>query len=236
MSTARDDILGRIRTKLGAENRTASEQAVAARLAAPGPRGDDNPIPARGQVDYRARLDLFRVMAEGVDATVAEVASLDEVPAAVTSYLAEHNLPAEAVMSPDKRLDEIPWQDQPMLALRRGRAEDEDAVGITPVNAGIAETGTLMMASGPDMPVTLNFMPDTQIAIIRGGEIVGTYEEAWADLRRRTPLPGDGNFMPRNVNWVTGPSRTADIAKTLFLGAHGPRRLHIVIVDDGETA
>jgi L-lactate dehydrogenase complex protein LldG len=38
--------------------------------------------------------------------------------------------------------------------------------------------------------------------------------------------------MPRNVNWITGPSRTADIEQTLLLGAHGPQRLHIVIVDE----
>jgi L-lactate dehydrogenase complex protein LldG len=234
MTSARDDILGRIRAKLGPANRAASERAVAERLDNPGPRGDDNPIPARGQVDERARLELFCAMAKGVDATVAVVDSLNDVPAAVTEYLAEHNLPAAAVMSPDPRLDDIPWADRPMLALRRGRAENDDAVGITPVNAAIAETGTLMMVSGKDTPVTLNFMPDTHIAILRSSQIVGAYEEAWAGLRRRAPQPGDGNFMPRNVNWITGPSRTADIAKTLFLGAHGPRRLHIVIVDDGE--
>ncbi len=235
MKSARDEILGRIRTRLGAENRAASEQAVAARLSNPGPRGGDNPIPARGQVDARARLKLFQDMAEGVDATVDVVKSLADVPSAVAGYLAEHNLPAAAVMSPDPRLDDIPWADQPMLTLRRGAAVNDDAVGITPVNAAIAETGTLMMASGAETPVTLNFMPDTHVAVVRAGQIVGTYEEAWAALRQRTPRDGDGNFMPRNVNWVTGPSRSADIAKTLFLGAHGPRRLHIVVVDDGEA-
>jgi len=91
------------------------------------------------------------------------------------------------------------------------------------------------MTSGAETPVTLNFMPDTHIAIVRGGEVVGVYEETWQKLRDRSPREGDGNFMPRTVNWVTGPSRSADIAKTLFLGAHGPRRLHIVVVDDGET-
>jgi len=235
MSSARDEILGRIRTRLGAENRAASEQAVAARLGNPGPRGDDNPIPARAQVGERARLKLFQDMAEGVNATVDVVTSLVDVPPAVTGYLAEHNLPAEAVMSPDTGLDDIPWADQSLLTLRRGAAVNEDAVGITPVNAAIAETGTLMMVSGAETPVTLNFMPDTHIAVVRASEIVGTYEEAWAALRQRVPRDGDGNFMPRNVNWVTGPSRSADIAKTLFLGAHGPRRLHIVIIDDGEA-
>jgi len=232
MSSARDEILGRIRNKLGTERRAASEQAVAARLADPGPITGENPIPARAQVDARARLALFRDMAVAVDATVEIVKDAGAVPQAVSSYLAEHNLPAEAVMSPDPRLDDIPWDNQPMLTLRRGRAENADAVGITPVAAAIAETGTLMMVSGAETPVTLNFMPDTHIAVVRGGDIVGVYEEAWADLRTRTPRDGDSGFMPRAVNWVTGPSRSGDIAKTLFLGAHGPRRLHIVVVDD----
>jgi L-lactate dehydrogenase complex protein LldG len=75
-------------------------------------------------------------------------------------------------------------------------------------------------------------MPDNHVAIVRKSEIVGTYEEGWAKLRNRQPREGDGNFMPRTVNLVTGPSRSGDIDKTLFMGAHGPRRLHIVVVDD----
>ena len=121
-----------------------------------------------------------------------------------------------------------------MLSLRIGRAEDADSVSITPVWSAVAETGTLVLASGAETPVTLNFMPDTHIAIVRGDQIVGTYEEAWEDLRKRKRQMGDSNFMPRTVNWVTGPSRSADVAKTMFLGAHGPRRLHIVVVDSGE--
>ena len=234
MSTAREDILGRIRGKLGVDKRALSEQAVAQRLSRTGPQPGQNPIPARGQVGPRQRLKLFQEMAEGVDATVTVVNDLSEVPASVSSYLAMNNLPAEAVMSPDARLDDIPWADQPMLTLRRGAARNDDAVGITPVMAAIAETGTLMMTSGAETPTTLNFMPDTHIAVVRASQIVGTYEETWAELRQREPRAGDGNFMPRTVNWVTGPSRSADIAKTLFLGAHGPRRLHIVVVDDGE--
>jgi L-lactate dehydrogenase complex protein LldG len=49
---------------------------------------------------------------------------------------------------------------------------------------------------------------------------------------RKQQAGGGATLMPRTVNWITGPSRTADIEQTLLLGAHGPQRLHILIVND----
>jgi len=236
MSGEREQILGRIRGKLGKDNRATSEKAVADWMAKPGAKPEINPIPARAQLSGQPLADLFRDMVLASAATVDVVDDLKDVPAAVSGWLADHNLPAEAVMSPDPRLDDIPWAEQSMLTLRRDRAQTTDAVSITSVFSAIAETGTLMLASGAETPTTLNFLPDTHVAIVRKSEIVGTYEEAWADMRKRQLREGDGNFMPRTVNLVTGPSRSGDIDKTLFMGAHGPRQLHIVIVDDGEES
>jgi L-lactate dehydrogenase complex protein LldG len=234
MSGAREQILGRIRNKLGQEKKETSRQAVQDWMAKPGPKPEVNPIPARAQLDGEDLVDMFRTMVLASAATVDDVDNLQDVPAAISSWLAEQNLPAEAVMSPDKRMDDFPWDEQSMLTLRRDRAQVSDAVGITPVFSAVAETGTLMMTSGADNPTTLNFLPDTHVAIVRKSEIVGTYEEAWANIRLRQQQAGDANFMPRTVNLVTGPSRSGDIDKTLFMGAHGPRQLHVVIVDDGE--
>jgi len=110
--------------------------------------------------------------------------------------------------------------------VRRGVAEDGDAVSVTASFAAVAETGTLMLVSGPESPTRNNFLPETHVVVLRAGEIVGTYEEAWDRLRA-------ARAMPRVVNFITGPSRTGDIAQKLELGAHGPRRLHIVLVEDG---
>jgi L-lactate dehydrogenase complex protein LldG len=112
-----------------------------------------------------------------------------------------------------------------MLELRRGRAEDGDAAGITGAFAAIAETGTLMLISGAGTPTRNNFLPDTHIVVLRASEIVACYEDGWDRLRAAGP-------MPRTVNFITGPSRTGDIEQRLVLGAHGPRRLHIVLIDD----
>ena len=89
-----------------------------------------------------------------------------------------------------------------------------------------AESGTLMMVSGPDNPTTLNFLPDTHIVVVDADDIAGDYETLWTRLRSAF---GEG-VMPRTVNLITGPSRSADIEQTLILGAHGPRRLHVVVV------
>ena len=85
-----------------------------------------------------------------------------------------------------------------------------------------------MLTSGPDTPTTLNLMPDTHIVVMRADQIVGPYEDAWDRLRARQ---GD-KALPRTVNFITGPSRTGDIEQRIELGAHGPRRLHIVLVEE----
>src|SRR4029079_14158506 len=159
------------------------------------------------------------------NATVARVAP-SEVPGEVMAYLARNNLPAAAAMAPPPQLEGYDWTSQKMLDLRRGRAEASDHVAITGAFAGIAETGTLVTTSGSDHPVSLNLLPDTHVVVLREGDIVGGYEEVWQRLRARYGK----NAMPRTVNTITGPPRTGDIEQTIELGAHGPRRMHILVV------
>jgi L-lactate dehydrogenase complex protein LldG len=196
-------------------------QAAQARLAEP-PRG---PAVARADLPAEQRVDLFCRWAEFNDATVARVSNAD-VPGEVSAYLARNNLPAQAVMAPSPLLAGYDWDSQKMLSLRQGRAAATDQVAITGAFAGIAETGTLVMASGADHPVTLNLLPDTHVVVLREGDIVGGYEDVWARLRARYGK----DRLPRTVNTITGPSRTGDIEQTIELGAHGPRRMHILIV------
>jgi L-lactate dehydrogenase complex protein LldG len=229
MSGGRDDILGGIRKALK-RGRLAPDVVDALRARLEDPRR--NLIPARATaLDDAARIALFVAMAEEVQTTVARVAGLADVPGAVAAYLASENLPAEFVMAPDAALDAIPWDERPLLRRRRGKAEPGDHVSVTPAFAGVAETGTLMLTSGPETPSTLNFLPDTHIVVLRADQVLPTYEEGWTRLRER-------GAMPRTVNFITGPSRTGDIEQRIQLGAHGPRRLHIVLVDgqpaDGE--
>jgi L-lactate dehydrogenase complex protein LldG len=225
---ARDDILGGIRRGLGRGALAgAAAEAAAARVAA----HRRNLIPARAtSLDPAGQADLFVRMAEAVQTSVVRVGVEQDVPAEVARYLAAENLPAELAMAPDPSLDALPWTERPLLHIRRGKAEPGDAVSLTPCLAAIAETGTLMLISGETTPTTLNFLPDTHIVVLRAGQVVASYEDGWDLLRHR---PGDGPAaLPRTVNFITGPSRTGDIEQKIELGAHGPRRLHVILVGD----
>ena len=186
-------------------------------------------IPARSLVPHAEQIGLFIANVEREFGTVARLAVADDVPEAVAVYLAAQNLPSEIVIAPHPELRAMPWAERPLLRLREGRAEGGDAVSVQQAFAAISETGTLMLPSAPERPTTLNLLPDTAIVVLRAERVVGAYEEAW-DLVR-AELGG----MPRNVMLVTGPSRSADIEQALELGAHGPRRLHVVLVGGGAT-
>jgi L-lactate dehydrogenase complex protein LldG len=222
MSDARAQILNGIRRSLRrGELAGDARHDVESRLGQP-PRG---PAVARAALDQSGKVALFCQWAETNNATVARVDGAG-VPSEIVGYLARNNLPAQAAMAPSPQLDAYDWAEQKMLTLRKGRGEASDQVAITGAFAGIAETGTLVMTSGPEHPVTLNLLPDTHVVVLREADIVGGYEDVWERLRERYGKNG----MPRTVNTITGPSRTGDIEQTIELGAHGPRRMHIVVV------
>ncbi len=221
---SREAILGALRANLHrAADGGEGAKTVMKRLTTHAP----NLIPMRGQQDPSARVAFFEDHAVAADSTVVRVASAEDVPAAVARFLRAHNLPTRLVRAPDPRLDAIPWRQQRILTLEARSATENDAVSVTGAFGAVAETGTLVLTSGNASPTTLNFLPETHIVILWADQIDPDYESQWTRLRARY---GEG-MMPRTVNLVTGPSRSADIEQTLQLGAHGPRRLHIVIVD-----
>ncbi|MCH8002725.1 MAG: lactate utilization protein [Proteobacteria bacterium] len=228
MSAGRDQILETVRRSLKrgqGDGDDAARARVEARLSET-PRG---PVPARAQIPLAEQVDLFEAMAVEQAATVARVARPEDVPAAVADYLKAANLAPRIRLAPDPELEGLPWDGQPLLEVETGKAEAADQVSVTGAFAGVAETGTLLLVSGPRSPTTLNFLPETHIAVLRASRMVGPYEDAWDRVRA---LYGRGS-LPRTVNFITGPSRTADIEQTIQLGAHGPRRLHIVLIEDG---
>lgn len=220
----RDAILARMRQSLsvGADDEVR-RKTVSDRIKAHKP----NLVPARAQVPHKKQIELFREQAEAVQATVINVAKTDDVPAAVADYLRSQNLPQTIRHGDDPLINKLPWQKKtPTLEFNKGIADPKDEVSLSHATAGVAETGTLVLTSGSDNPTTLNFLPENHIVVIKANEICGSYEDAWAHLRKRA---GE-RTLPRTVNMVTGPSRTGDIEQRIELGAHGPRRLHIIIV------
>ena len=220
-AAARTAILANIRRSLGVTGAEAPRQFDVERRLAEAPRGVE---PQRGHGARADRLATFREEAERAQTTVAEVASLGDVPAEVARYLRDMNCPATLRMGADPRLAAMPWP-ATALEILNGPSDGDDLNAVTMAFAGVAETGTVALVSGPDNPTTLNFLPDNAIVVVRGDDVVAGAEAVFDRLRAAF---GKG-AAPRTLNFVTGPSRSGDIEQTLLLGAHGPRRLHIVI-------
>ena len=222
---ARDAILSRTRVALGKSSNDVERRAVVAERIKGGERGT---LPSRTQGDAARLKAQFVQMLEDAAATTKVIASAKDLPSAVAEYLKSQNLPARIRTGADPLLSGVNWSAVPTLEVVNGAAEDADQTGLAVAFAGASETGTLILASGQENPVTLNFLPETHIVVMPASRIRGAYEEAWDGVRDRF---GSGQ-MPRTINLITGPSRTGDIEQTILLGAHGPRRLHVIVVDD----
>jgi L-lactate dehydrogenase complex protein LldG len=222
--TAREQVFAAIRRSLGVTGQEATRRKEVEDRIASRPRGV---IPARGQGAPRERLDTFVRMVELAAGTVARLGALDDLPAEVANFLRRHNLPPAVRRGADPLLAGLPWE-------RAGTLEVSTALdagmlsSVSHAFAGVAETGTVVLASGTDNPTSLNFLPDNHIVVIDAKDVAGDYETVWQRLRETF---GDG-VLPRAVNLITGPSRSADIEQTLILGAHGPRRLHVIVVGE----
>jgi L-lactate dehydrogenase complex protein LldG len=224
--TARATLFASIRQSLGVTGDEPARRAAVADRLKQHPRGV---IPARGQLPPQERVKLFAEMVEAAAGTAATLPSADDVPAAVAALLRRHNLPMQIRRGDDPRLAALPWGNERTLEVSAGASDGHQLVSVSHAFAGVAETGTLVMASGLDNPTTLNFLPDTHIVVVDAKDIAGDYETVWARVREKFGI----DALPRAINLITGPSRSADIAQILILGAHGPRRLHVLIVGDG---
>ncbi len=222
--SGRDAILSRLRRSLAVSGDETERQGIVSERLDHSPKGI---IPKRGQLPREEKTALFIAQAEKVSASVERIASYDDLPAALQTYLRAHNLPSKLRRGADPRLSGVPWDRVPTLDVTIGPSDGSDAVGLSHALAGIAETGTLVLQSGDDNPTTLNFLPETHVVVVTADDIAGDMEAVWERVRA---LNGKG-VMPRTVNMVTGPSRSGDIEQKILLGAHGPRALHIIIVE-----
>jgi L-lactate dehydrogenase complex protein LldG len=218
--SSREDIIGRVRARLdrNATNAAPARAAIDATLAA----RTQGPRPAV-PVEKSALVAWFRDKSLAQSSTLDSVPTLVDAPAAVARYLDGMNLPLRVVIWPS--LAGLDWRAAGIEVAPRG-AVDSDLVGITGCFCAIAETGTLMACSAPDHPATVSLLPETHIALVPMSRIVPGMEDAWN--LARTEL----GSLPRAVNFISGPSRTGDIEQTIVLGAHGPYRVHLVIVEE----
>lgn len=171
----------------------------------------------------------FLTRATDMASTVERIATVGDVPAAVARYLDALDLPP--MLAQQKSHQGVCWPEFAALdwagaglAIEARPTVGNDRLGITGCFCAIAETGTLAFVSGPDTPTATALLPDTHIAVVRAERIVSGMEEAFALVRNEC------RGMPRALNMISGPSRTGDIEQTIVLGAHGPYRVHLLLV------
>lgn len=230
--SGRDAILGKLKSRLDRASDLSGVNAAREHIQA----HTKNLIPVRGDLTQEQRVALFCQEAEKVNASIVNVTSYDDIPSAVSDYLRSHQLPAQIKVTPDPRIKNLDWTAKTSLIVNDGRADGDDPVSVSHAVGGVAETGTLVLTSGPNSPTSLNFLPLDNIVVVASDDIAGNYEALWDVIRQRAIDNGTPGDLPRTVNWITGPSRTADIEQTLLLGAHGPQRLHIIIVENSSGA
>jgi len=220
---ARDAVLARVRKALAKSGDRAAARAEADAYVAAHGHGPRPAMPA-GLVDH------FLRRAVDLESTVERLEDRREVPAAVTRYVDALQLPA--ALSAQKSHAGVCWPEfadldwaGAGLDIQVRPTTGDDRLGITGAFCAIAETGTLVILGGPDTPTATTLLPDTHIAVVRADRVVSGMEEAFALIRQ------ERGGLPRAVNMISGPSRTGDIEQTIVLGAHGPFRVHILLLD-----
>jgi L-lactate dehydrogenase complex protein LldG len=219
MGSARDRILADLTQALGgaaAERRQAAERWL-----------ENSPLHPRPAV-AGSLVEHFIERLKHASGTFTSIPSLDHLGEEVIDYIRQHDLPMCLVIAADPPLDRLTWPKGLLVERRNGRPDD--ALGLCLAFAGVAETGSLVLVSGQSSPTTLNFLTDHHIVVLYRDRLLRHIEDAWVQLRTAYPE------WPRTVNFITGPSRTADIEQTLQLGAHGPRWLHVVLIERFESA
>lgn len=213
---AREMILGRLRGSLEVPREDPDAIAAEARALLPDatelqPKFDDR--------SNRARF-VEKITSERLTGTVDDAIDMAAAVDRVRQYLVRSNLPLRIAMPPMPALTSLDWGD---IAVHHDIVPDE-AVSVGLADFGIAETGTVVFASRPDNPTLYNYLPLHHVILIEAGKILRYMEDYWSRVR------ADGNVHPRNINFITGTSGTADIEAKNVRGAHGPRFMHVVIV------
>lgn len=150
--------------------------------------------------------------------------NMDEMTSTLSLLIQTNNL--NPVFCADQALYEILRKSG--IQIQNDRAEINNIrASVTTCEFLIARLGSVMVSSRTGHGRQLNIYPETHIVVAYSSQLVPDLKQAFTALKERYQ-----NRMPSMVNVITGPSRTADIEKTLVMGAHGPRELYVFLIDD----
>ena len=240
--TTRAEFLGSIRREMARAGGLFEAQPV----PRPADAGQAAEVVRRQMLErWPQALERFREEFERVDGVFHRVATLDEVPGVIRRIARERE--AKRVLS---------WHPGALgLDLRRSlgaeglavtvapegdpdaeaREQHRDAaaraeIGVTGVDFALAETGTLVLVSGRGRPRSTSLLPATHVAVFGRDRLVESLEQVGIMLEALHADPAR-TMSGAVINFITGPSRTADIELTLTRGVHGPKHVHAVFVE-----
>lgn len=214
--SARENILARIRRQTGKAGVTSESDLAAVRVHIS--RHERGPVPTFALHDP---VQHFIEECARLSTTITEVAGLADLTHEVARYIASASLQPRCVGWPE--FGALDWQAAGIHYDNRP-ANGNDLIGITGCFCAIGETGTLLLLGAPDTPKSTALLPETHICIVKKSRMVPTMEDAFKLMRNELGEP------PRATFFVSGPSRTADIEQTIVIGAHGPYRVHVVLI------
>jgi L-lactate dehydrogenase complex protein LldG len=216
--SARENILARIRHAQGRAGSEPTEaelaqvrESIARHAAGPQP---SIARPADPVAQFRAECDRLAT-------THSHAEEASEIPAEVARYLDANGLERRLVLWPE--FAALDWNAAGVAAEDRA-ARGDDRTGLTGCFCAIAETGTVLLLGSPATPKSTALLPETHICVVSRTRMISTMEQAFAMVRR------EKGELPRATWFVSGPSRTADIEQTIVIGAHGPYRVHVILV------
>jgi len=228
MTESRERILNKIKSNIRKKNDLTETDINILEGRIKG--SEPNLIPKRGVIKKDALLETFINRAKEVASSVAVINSLSEIPAEVIDYLAKNNIASKIVVLPNEDIDFVEWNKHPTLEVVNKYADEKDETVLVSSFSAIAETGTVVQLSGPKNPITSHFLPDNSIVLVKASRIISSSEDAFKLLRK------EHKNIPRTVSLISGPSRTGDIALNIEMGAHGPRKVHLIVWNDLEQA
>ncbi len=224
MSSARERILGQIRSVMPEDNNR--QQTVEQRIK-------QSPEHIRPLIN-EDHLTQFREKLELGGGELTLVQDYQQAATAITAFINAQSLPAKLRLAP--ALKHMAWDNK--LEISFGKSAGDDLVSVTPAFCAIAESGSVVLLSGPESPTSLNFLPDVHFVIVEASQLLPHIEDVWTKLRKHIDIPKDvtrdaPRGVPRAINIITGPSKTADVEQTLQIGAHGPRQLKVIFIRPG---
>lgn len=223
---SRDKLFAAIRSALpgGEANTEVRAHSVAARRAHP----PLHPVPAFARREGPERSARFVQCLEAQGADVLTGQDLAGLPRTISALTASLGAAPSLVIGDDARLTALDWPDLKPKRWTRDQPLGDGTAAVSHAWGAVAETGTLVLASGVGNPASLAFLPEVHIVAVARATIAASFEDAFARLGSEL----GPQRWPRAVNLISGASRTGDIGGRIVKGAHGPRRLAVYIYGD----